>query len=462
MAVFLQQLLFLFSLSFVACVYDPPKPSPDILAWTKTEMGAFYSFNMITMLTTEPNTQFFCIGVGGEGGLLPSPDTFNPEQLDLDSWLRVTANAGAKYAILTATHCSGFAMWPSDIQNETGFEYKYSTKYSSFRGGSYDVVRDFVNSCHKFGIKPGIYYSLNQNYYLNVAGGKVQRTPLVPGQQNVSQELYNKIVIAQLTDLWTNYGSLFELWFDGGCGLGAAACAEIDQVRSKLQGHAVAFLFGSGNVVRWVGTESGRPDYPIWSTSTNCESGQGDPHGNSFCPAETDTTLQEGDHWFWRPSLPIRSLFELQQVYFSSIGQNTNLLLNMAANSSGLLESSHIQRLDEFGGWIRECFSSPKIFTVGTGYRFHLKAVNLQLMQFNKVVIQEDQTNGEAVLKFNISYNTSGLLNVPLFSGESIGHKLVLNITNGVQMGYEFSLDITSALYMPVINFFGIYYCEDY
>lgn len=460
MDVSLQTLFFLFLT--VSARYEPPKPSSDILAWTEMEMGAFYSFNMITMLTSQPNTQFFCIGVGGQGGLLPSPNFFNPEQLDLDSWLQVTAKSNAKYAILTATHCSGFAMWPSDIQNDTGFEYQYSTKYSSFRGGSYDVVRDFVNSCRKFGIRPGIYYSLNQNYYLNIAGGQVQNTPLVPGQQKVSQELYNKIALAQLKELWTNYGSLFEVWFDGGCGLGDATCAEINQMRSTLQTHAVAFEFSGGvNGIRWVGTESGMPSYPIWSTSMDCTDGSGDPYGNTFCPAETDTTLQEDDHWFWRSSFPIRSLFELQQVYFSSVGQNTNLLLNMAANSSGLVDDSHVQRLSEFGEWIRECFGTARLHTSGTGYKFQLISAAIQPIRFNRVVIQEDQTSGEAVQQFTVSYNTSGRLNVTLFSGESIGHKLVFNVTGGVQTGYEFLLDITNATYTPVISFFGIYYCKD-
>ena len=169
------------------------------------------------MLDNISITQYFCLGVGGGGGWLPDPKFFNPEKLDIGQWLTTAKSFGAKYAILVAQHCSGFSMWPTDIYKETGFNYTYSTKYSSFRGGGYDVVKDFVQSCQKAGIKPGIYYSLNQNYYLNSGHGLVKNTTLVPGQAKVSQDLYGRIVLAQMKELWSNYGQLTEIWFDGGC-----------------------------------------------------------------------------------------------------------------------------------------------------------------------------------------------------------------------------------------------------
>lgn len=322
------------------------KPTPDVLAWSKREIGAFFSFNMITMLANINNTQYFCLGVGGEGGWLPSPDTFNPDKLDVGQWVQAAVAMGAKYAVLTAQHCSGFSMWPTDVYTETGFNYTYSTKYSKFRSGSYDVVKEFIAMCAMYGIEPGIYYSLNQNYYLNVGHGLVQNTSLVPGQVKVTQELYGKIVLAQMRELWTNYGNLSELWFDGGCSVPGIKEA-ISELLLSLQPHAVYFggcPYDNRNVIRWVGVESGEPAYPIWSTSLNCAAGRGSPKGNAFCPAETDTTLQEFDHWFWRSGYPIRSLSVLQQIYYDSVGQNTNLLLNAAANSSGLIEESSFQR----------------------------------------------------------------------------------------------------------------------
>ena len=324
------------------------KPSPDVLEWSRREIGAFFSFNMITMLSNVSNTQYFCLGVGGGGGWVPPPDTFNPDKLDVGQWVQAAVAMGAKYAVLTAQHCSGFSMWPTDIYKETGFNYTYSTKYSKFRSGSYDVVKEFISACATYGIEPGIYYSLNQNYYLNTGHGLVQNSTLVPGQVKVSQEMYGKIVLAQMRELWTNYGNLSELWFDGGCSV-PGIDGDMSSLLQSLQPHAVYFggcPDNNHNVIRWVGTESGEPGYPIWSTSPNCAAGLGSPKGNVFCPAETDTTLQDFDHWFWRSGYPIHSLSILQQIYYDSVGQNTNLLLNAAANSSGLIEEASFKRLE--------------------------------------------------------------------------------------------------------------------
>ena len=443
---------------------NSPVPSADVLAWTKREIAAFYSFNMITMLTNISNTQFFCLGVGGGGGFVPPPDTFNPDKLDLDNWLQAAVAFGAKYAVLTAQHCSGFSMWPTDIFEETGFHYAYSTKYSSFRGGGYDVVKDFINSCKKYGVLPGIYYSLNQNYYLNVGHGLVQNTSLVPGQEMVSQELYGKIVLAQVRELWSNYGEVSELWFDGGCSVPGTS-EQIAALQEELQPHAVFFQgCTKQNNVRWVGTESGEPKYPIWSTADNCAAGTGDPTGNVFCPAETDTTLQESDRWFWRSNFPIRTLKELQSVYYHSVGQNTNLLLNVAANSSGLIENSSFVRYKEFGDWIHKCFGSSVAETSGDSH-FELTARPLELslpsntpFMFNNVVVSEDQSRGEAVLNFVISVLLPNNTTVDVFNGQSIGNKFILHLETPMA-ATKVLINVTKALFEPVISKFGIYYC---
>ena len=434
-----------------------PLPTADILEWTQREIGAFFSFNMITMLTNVPNTQYFCIGVGGSKADLPDQDVFNPEDLSLENWMASVKALGAKYAVLTAQHCSGFSMWPTDIFDETGFEYTYSTKFSSFRGGGYDVVQDFVDSCRKYGIKPGLYYSLNQNYYLNSGGGKVQNTTLGPGQANVSQELYGKIVLAQMRELWANYGELAEIWFDGGCSVPGIS-ENISKLLAELQPHAVYFGgCAENNIIRWVGTESGSPGYPIWSTATNCAAGLGDPNGNVFCPAETDTTLQEFDHWFWRSNFPIRSLEELQEVYYHSVGQNTNLLLNMPANSSGLIEDSYFSRYAEFGSWIAECFGSAVAETSGAGYSLNISTPNKAFV-FNHILISEDQSQGEAVLDFAVSAFLTNGSEVELLSGQAIGHKYVRKIDPAVS-AVEIILNILGAFHKPVLTQFSIHHC---
>ena len=434
-----------------------PTPDLPVLSWTKNEIGAMFSFNMITMLSNVTNTQFFCIGAGGGGGWVPSVKHFNPEMLDIDNWLNAAVTFGAKYAVLTAQHCSGFSMWPTDIKSVTGFEYTYSTKYSTFRGGSYDVVLEFVSKCKKHGIKPGLYYSLNQNYYLNVGLGKILDTSLVPGQVNVSQELYADIVLAQLTELWSNYGDWAELWFDGGCTAIPSISDRIANLLEKLQPKAVYFqACGKENNIRWIGTESGSPNYPVWSASNRCKGGQGDPDGNVFCPAEADTTLQSFDRWFWRDGFQIRSLEELKDVYFSSVGRNTNLLLNVAPNSSGLISEESADRYREFGEWITECFSDPVHATSGTGSEFDIESSESFL--YNVIAISEDQTNGQAIRGFTL-YNKLGDVRYAFFSGSSIGNKFLYRLPNTMKADGVY-LNITISTFTPYISNFSLYQCK--
>ena len=449
-----------------------PAPTPDILEWTKLEVGAFYSFNMISMLDNISNTQYFCLGVGGGGGWLPDPNVFNPEKLDLDQWLATAKSFGAKYAVLVAQHCSGFSMWPTDVYSETGFNYTYSTKYSSFRGGGYDVVKNFIASCQKAGIKPGIYYSLNQNYYLNSGHGLVKNTTLVPGQAQVSQDLYGKIVLAQMKELWSNYGPLTEIWFDGGCSVPRIS-DQISTLLEQLQPHAVYFGgCAKTNNLRWIGTESGMPGYPIWSTANDCQAGQGDPNGNVFCPAESDTTLQEGDHWFQRNQFAIRSLDELKKVYLMTVGQNTNLLLNVAGNNMGLIVDASVQRYKEFGDWITSCFSNNSILAQNSGKGYILKVQSDKSFSFDTIVIQEDQTNGQAVRNFTVELisqkssraasTASKELKEGMFdegvhapfvvaSGTSIGHKAIFTMPTAAT-GEGVVLNITQAAFEPTVS----------
>ena len=438
----------------------PPKPSPDVLAWTKREIGAFFSFNLISEMVGEKNTQYFCIGVGGDAKHVVPAEDFNPSLINLDEWLEVATSFGAKYAILTAQHCSGFSMWPTDIYNTTGFNYTYSIKYSPFRNGKGDIVKDFIASCKKYNIAPGIYYSLNQNYYLNVAHGKVMNTTLTPGQGNVPQDLYNKIALAQMRELWSNYGQLSELWFDGGCIPGLED--EIDELSTMLQPCAVYFGGCSKtNNLRWVGTESGEPVYPIWSTTmateSGCVYGSGSVNGTVFCPAETDTTLQLNDKWFYRKDDGYRNVDAMKTVYMKSVGQNTNLLLNVAANSSGLISDLARTIYKGFGDWIQSCFGTPVAKTSGSGMALtlHLDAP----AEITKVSVSEDQSNGEMVTKFSINATSvDGTVHPIVTNGQSIGNKFIVDLTDPMVVT-AVDLIITEAFDIPIISDFSVYQC---
>lgn len=281
---------------------------------------------------------------------------------------------------------------------------------------------------------------------------------VVPGQAKVSQELYGRIVVAQMKELWTNYGQLAEIWFDGGCSVPGVS-DEINSALLTLQPHAVYFGgCAKQNNIRWIGTELGEPSYPIWSTSENCKSGVGTADGNVFCPAESDTTLQVSDHWFWRPSFTIRSLQNLKTVYLKTVGQNTNLLLNAAPNDRGLIEDASLARYKEFGEWIELCFHRPIIATSGKGAIVRLISAAGQPFRFNRVVIQEDQSNGQAVTKFSI-YNPFYNGTKSLFTGQSIGNKLIVSFDVKFWPSHELVLNITGSVMEPIIAHFGAYHC---
>ena len=194
----------------------PPLPSAQLLAWTQREIGAMISFDMITELTSVGNSQHFCIDVGGDRGFaLPPATAYAPSQLSTDSWLDAAVAMGAKYSVLVAMHCSGFAQWATDVSGANGtggFNYTYSTRYSG--GAAVDVVASYMESSASHGVLPGFYYSLNENYFLNVGSGRVQpASTLTPGQANVSQETYIAIAVAQQVELWKKYaGQLSEVW----------------------------------------------------------------------------------------------------------------------------------------------------------------------------------------------------------------------------------------------------------
>ena len=197
------------------CFAGPlPTPNADMLRWTNHEIGMMITYNMATYV---PNCtgNGLCASVGGcnaqlEG--LPPVDTFAPTSLDTDQWVDAMIEYGAKYGILVIQHCSGFSMFETNefVLNATGFNYTYGVEFASWGGGKRDVMREFVDSCKRKGVKPGVYYSLNHNWYLNAASSVVQPGPLKPGQVSVTQKQYEAIALAQYTALLTRYGDMAE------------------------------------------------------------------------------------------------------------------------------------------------------------------------------------------------------------------------------------------------------------
>ncbi|NOZ57666.1 MAG: alpha-L-fucosidase [Calditrichaeota bacterium] len=315
----------------------PPVPSPQQLAWQDLEFYAFVHFGMNTFTDRE-------WGTGKEG-----PALFNPTELDCRQWVRVFKRAGMKGVILTAKHHDGFCLWPSKYT-------EHSVKNSPWRGGKGDVVKELSEACREAGLKFGVYLSPWDRH--EPSYGDSPR--------------YNRFYKNQLRELLTNYGPIFEVWFDGACGEGPNGRRQVYDWEGywalvrRLQPNAVIFS-DAGPDVRWVGNERGYADETNWSTLNREGIYPGYPHpkeltrghegGKSWVPAEVDVSIRPG--WFYHASQDsqVKSLPKLVDIYFHSVGRNANLLLNVPPDRRGLITAVDSTRLAQFRDYLDRAFA---------------------------------------------------------------------------------------------------------
>ena len=394
-------------------------PSKAQLEWAGSEVGVLIHFDMPVF---EPSYDF-----RKDWNYHPDLKIFNPTELNTDQWLAAAKSAGATYAVLVAKHCSGFSLWPTKA-------HPYSVKNTPWRNGQGDIVKDFMASCKKYNLKPGIYASTTANGFLKVDNpGKV-----VSGNKE-EQKRYNEIVQLQLTELWSQYGKLFEVWFDGGVLPVAKGGFDVLAMLKKFQPEALAFQgpFGYENNIRWVGNEEGVAPYPCWARadSTTSASGvieikglNGNPNGLFWCPGESDFPLRLNSSfqggWFWHKDQDskLRTLEELKDKYCKSVGRNTNMLLGIVVDNRGLVPDADIQRLKEFGQMIKTSFSSVLGKTSGSGKEFTIKFKTPQPVSY--VVIMEDIAKGERIHGFKLSGLIEGKWQ-QIAEGSCIGHKKI-------------------------------------
>ena len=391
-------------------------PSQAQQRWHDLELGMFFHFDIPIY---QPGWDW------RSWNNLPDPNLYQPRNLDTDQWMEAARAMGAKYAVFVAKHCSGFCQWQTDI-------YPYGVKQSSWRNGRGDVVDDFVRSCRKYGIQPGLYASVSANGYLEVDGpGLVNRGQ---GGNADKQAEYVRICEKMTTELWSRYGDLFEVWFDGGAIPVEKGGPNLVPLLEKLQPNAIAFQGppGTPNLIRWVGNERGVAAYPCWSTTDEgtAEGGEGEkifagkPDGKLWAPGECDVPVRNHD-WFWEPGHEDRvySLSELLEMYYGSVGRNCNLLLNANPGPDGLVPKGDFQRYVEFGNEIRRRFSGPLASTQGEGMLIELDLASSR--NINHVIMMEDIAYGERVLEYVVECLTQANTWQHLCAGECIGHKRI-------------------------------------
>ncbi|UNI23119.1 hypothetical protein JDV02_008957 [Purpureocillium takamizusanense] len=416
-------------------------PTREQLAWQDKEIGVLIHYEIATYLDID--------GCNNVPDLVPAVSLFDPTLLNTDQWMDSIVALGAKYATLVAKHNCGFATWPSKVRfptrggggggghHDRAAGYNYTIADSPVHGT--DLVGRFVKSAKRYGVGHGFYYSVVVNNFLNVQNSAVRNTELAPGQVGITNETYNQIVFDQLTELWTKYGTLTEIWFDGG--YSSAQMGKIEDLLQKHQSQAVIFngcqengTCVSANSVRWIGTEMGQAPEENWSTGlTNDGGDSGSPF---FCPAECDTTLQTQDRWFWGVNQPLRPIKEMIDVYHKTVGRNCVLELDLAPDRSGLIPANQAARYKQLGDFIASCYGKPvaaKRSRPVDGGAYSVEFARPTAI--DRVSLMEDQTDGQVIRSYQVHARIvdadgegGGGENQPwtlVSNGTSVGHKKI-------------------------------------
>jgi alpha-L-fucosidase len=388
-----------------------PRPSAAQLAWQREERSLFLHVGVNTFTDRE-------WGDGRE-----DPALFDPSALDARQWARAAREGGFRSAILTAKHHDGFCLWPTATTS-------HSVASSPWRGGTGDVVGEFVEACRAEGLGVGLYCSpWDRNH---PAYGDSPR--------------YNDVYCDQLTELLTRYGRIVEVWFDGANGEGPnGKRQEYDWPRffglvRRLQPEAVIFS-DAGPDVRWCGNERGLAGDPNWSTVDPAAvpypgaSGDhvtamlqhGDPDGSVWRPAETNTSIRPG--WFYHAAEDgrVREVDDLVDLYFTSVGRNSKLLLNVPPDRRGLLHGTDVARLrgmrDRLDAMFGEDLVHGRPLTWRrTGPRAAEGELDLgRATSVGAVRIEEPIEQGQAIASYTLLGRDNGAWRT-LAMGTTIGH----------------------------------------
>lgn len=458
-------------------------PSARQVKWHELEFYAFIHFGINTFYNSE-------WGTGNE-----DPAKFNPTELDTDQWIESLKAAGIKAAILTCKHHDGFCLWPSK-------HTEHSVKNSPYKDGKGDIVREMAESCKKYGIEFGVYLSPWDMH----------------DERYGDSPKYNDYFIDQLTELLTEYGELFTVWFDGACGEGLnGKRQEYDWDRyyshiRELQPDATIAI--SGPDVRWCGNEAGDCRSSEWNV---VPSRLAEPDGIAeisqkeddasfrerkltwqdedlgsremlkdekdlvWYPAEVDTSIRPG--WFYHEEEDdkVKSLEHLLDIYYNSVGGNATLLLNLPPDKRGLIHENDVKRLKEIGEYLEKTFSNSitseaKITASSVEEGFVAENIKTEDQNFYKSPDGEEQVTltfefetshavNHVVLRENLAYSQR-IEAFEIIAETDSGHK---KIYEGTVVGSrkickfdtietkKITLNILASRISPTLRFVGIY-----
>ncbi|MGQ7867922.1 alpha-L-fucosidase [Sunxiuqinia sp. sy24] len=475
-------LIVLLLLSSCVQQIDPPKPygpvpSKGQLQWHEMEYFSLVCYGLNTY--TEEEWAYGDV----------DPQMFNPSDLDTDQWARVASEAGMKGLILVAKHHDGFCLWPSKYTD-------YSVKATPWKDGKGDVLDDLSKSCKKYGLKLGVYLS-----------------PWDRNHAEYGRPEYVHYFYRQLEELMTEYGEIFEFWIDGASGGtgyygGANELRNIDRrtyygydsifsIVQKHQPNAVIFS-DVGPGVRWVGNEAGIGSETNWNTISTAgkfpgegnqeytkKLGTGDPDGNEWIPAEVNTTLLWPKAWYFHTGHQPRSLANLMDLYYTSIGRGSSLDLGLAIAPTGqirdvdaqallkfreqvnrefavnLAENATLTASDHRGGQAEfaadRCVDESTESYWATNDSIQQATLTIDFGQettLNRLLLQEYIRLGQRVCAFTVEYEDNGNYK-PLTQGTTIGYKRILRFDDVTTSRLRLTLE-TEAPCLTLSNL-GIY-----
>ena len=427
-----------------------PVPTDNQLRWQDMEMYAFIHYSLNTYTDQE-------WGFGNE-----ALELFNPSDLDCRQWARVCKQAGMKGIIFTAKHHCGFCMWPSEYT-------EYSVKNTPWKNGKGDVVRELADACREEGLEFAVYLS-----------------PWDRNHPEYGRPAYVTYFRNQLRELLTNYGEIFEVWFDGANGGdgwygGANETRKIDRTTyyewpetykmiRELQPKCLIWNDGSDRGdLRWVGTEAGNVGETNWSLLN--KDGEvtwpmlhyGLENGDSWVPGETNTSIRPG--WFYHEteSEHVKSLSKLMDTYYKSVGRNSTLLLNFPIAPNGRIHPNDSLRGIAFKKMINEVFKTDLAKNAKVKTQGNVTLVEFQKpTPFNRFVAEEDIRQGQRVKKFTLEALVDGKwlpLKDALVEGSdgltTIGHRRIICFPTVNATKLRFT--VTDSKAKPIIKRTSVY-----
>lgn len=447
-------------------------PSKKQLDWQKMELTAFIHYGMNTFTDR------------GWGDGTEKPSWFTPTKVDVNQWVTTLKNAGFKLIILTVKHHDGFCLWHTKTT-------KHSVEYSPYKK---DIAKEFADACRAQGMKVGFYLSpwdMNAESY-----GK--------------GEEYNDFFTEQLTELLTQYGTVDEIWLDGAKDEKYHKKQEYDFTRwmdliNKLQPNCITANLGLD--ARWAGNEGGYAREAEWSAQAYKPAAYMDAAYNEkyglkptnedlgsrnilkkvpalfWFPAEVDVSIRaptlgaaDGvwDQWFFHAGKQkVRSLTELLDIYYKSVGRNANLLLNFPVNKDGVIPSEDVNRINEFKNYLDTTFTSgffkdkdTSWINVNNGKSKEYKLSSKT--KVNVLVIQEDISKGQRVESFSIQYFDSAsseykdVTLAPISKKtETIGYKRIIKFNTAVTTD-KIKITINETRLPANIASVNVYYSANY